>query len=335
MCDIVKQLYSTIIVTNVNDFVFCCIQAYEWSLGGMKFVAMLGIEETSNRERCRVHLCTLEKYLRENPVISDDDFNKMIKLARSLDKGKCVQQCEFAQRRCKETHSMIKKRMDQLKNMLRNPRYAMRNSYTEHGSSIQPLPKEVVKGDSNVGSNVETNEKKDDALKEKTVTPANVAQEMILRKGPKTTQAKHQRDSMHSNGSVDSGISLGDKVQERLAASTAVTVTPPQNSNASEEGIVVLRHPARTAKSIQPISELEPIPSKGEARRTTSLERLDEGFEERGEGDERGEETTSGDSNTPSSQDTQNVDQARTKESEIESREKEDFFSDEDTEQVS
>ncbi|XP_041455647.1 puratrophin-1-like [Lytechinus variegatus] len=304
-------------------------KAYEWSLGGMKFVAMLGIEETSNRERCRVHLCTLEKYLRENPVISDDDFKKMLELARTLDKGKCVQQGEFAQRRCKETHGMIQKRMEQLRNILRNPRFAQRNSYTNGDTQvcIRRTPTDVIKRKSATDS---PNTIPEEVIKP--VTASNVAQE-ILRKGPKTTQTKHQRDSMHSNGSVDSGISVNEKATERLAAAAAAgasagATTGAQQNSTTEDGVVTLRHP-RTCKTIEPIRELEPIPAaKNEVKRTTSLGRLDEGFEEREEECERGEETTSGD--TPTSQETQNTDGAP---KETETREKEDFLSDEDPDQ--
>ncbi|XP_071510052.1 puratrophin-1-like [Diadema antillarum] len=331
-------------------------KAYEWSLGGMKFVAMLGIEETSNRERCRIHLCTLEKYLRENPVVTEKEFARMLQLAKTLDKGKCIQQCEFAQRRCRETYGMIQKRMDQLRNILLNPRFGSQNA-TSDGSgvrmrratsdisrrplsnsqtkAVQPMRiEEGVEQEKTMSESKVPQEKVVEEVsvsQEKVAGTLNVAQE-ILRKGPKTTQTKHQRDSMHSNGSVDSGISVGDKASERIAAAAGVAAPSiaSQPNSATDDGVAVTRHPSRTPKAIQPISELEPIPSQTEVKQTTSLERLDEGFEERVEG-ERGEETTSGDSNAPSSQETQAVEEAVTKETE--NRIKEDFLSDEDTEQ--
>ena len=219
------------------------LQAYEWALAGMKFVAVLGPEENSSRERCRLQLCTLEKYLRDNPVIKEEHFARMQELATNLNQDKCIQQSQFAQKRCQETQTILQKKMDQLRALLvsRRPGSQSRSDQRSSRASLHDVDKSrLVRFDKDVDCE------------------QNTGKSEFFRRSHSVNDPKQHRDSLYSNGSVDSGISVGDK-----------TPTSPSSDGANE---TVKRRPVAT---IRPISELI-----NNERRTQSLERLDEGYEE-------------------------------------------------------
>ena len=166
--------------------------------------------------------------MRENPVITDEHFDKMQNLATNLNQVKCIQQSDFAQKRCQETQSILQKKMDQLRAML----------VSRRPTSAQGRPEQKARRTS---------------LHDMELSGAKAE---LIRRVHNGNDPKQHRDSLYSNGSVDSGISVGDK-----------TPTSPDGSNEP-----VKRKPVAT---IRPISEI--ITSE---RRTMSLERLDEGYEE-------------------------------------------------------
>ena len=178
----------------------------------------------------------------------------MQELATNLNQGKCLQQSHFAHKRCQETQSLLQKKIDQLKAMLvgRRP-----------GSSTRSDPRARSGHRKSLGDIERTRlsvrfDKDPETGDSSSATTSSVKPEQFRRMHSNSDPKQH-RDSLYSNGSVDSGISVGDK-------------TPTSPDGASDPTVARQRRPVAT---IRPISELI-----NNERRTTSLERLDEGYEE-------------------------------------------------------
>ncbi|XP_022092000.1 puratrophin-1-like isoform X3 [Acanthaster planci] len=243
-------------------------KAYEWALDGMKFVAVLGHEKSNTREQCRIQLCTLEKYLRDNPPTAQDDFVEMCKLSKQLGKEQCIQQCDFAKRRCQETHGMMQDKMDKLHGMLRSPRSSSKLGLEWGDRNRTERDETVYERSSSVTFDAAgslTPQKGTQGGGQDSEGPFSKAE--LLRKGSRSAPPKQHRDSLHSNGSVDSGISVGDKILDR----GALPISPTSMDSPNEFSV----RQRKMAALIKPISEIVDT-----GKRTSSLEKLDEGYEE-------------------------------------------------------
>ncbi|XP_038070447.1 puratrophin-1-like isoform X2 [Patiria miniata] len=241
-------------------------KAYEWALDGMKFVAVLGHEKSNTREQCRIQLCTLEKYLRDNPPTTQDTFLEMCKLSKQLGKEQCIQQCDFAKRRCQETGDMIQEKIDKLHSVLRSPRgsFKLRMESVDRGrmsaqdrTLYERSSSATCEGVGSLGHQL----KPIQSGAQDSEGPISKVE--LLRKGSRSAPPKQHRDSLHSNGSVDSGISVGEKILER----GAVPMSPTSADSPSDFSV----RQRKMAALIKPISEIVD---------TRSLEKLDEGYEE-------------------------------------------------------
>ncbi|XP_071785103.1 puratrophin-1-like isoform X4 [Asterias amurensis] len=247
-------------------------KAYAWALDGMKFVALLGHEKSTTREQCRIHLCTLEKYLRDNPPTTQEAFAQMRSLSKQLGKEQCIQQCNFAHQRCQETNKMIQDKIDRLHSVLRGRRSLLKYGSVSKGTEkkqnalYQRSASAIFDGLSSFGLQ-STNRAGKNRLGGALDTDGAPGKQELLRKGSRTTPPKQHRDSLHSNGSVDSGISVGEKVLER----GSLPLSPSSMDSPNEFSV----RQRKMAALIKPISEVV-----GRERETSSLEKLDEGYEE-------------------------------------------------------
>ncbi|CAK8682468.1 unnamed protein product [Clavelina lepadiformis] len=87
-------------------------RAYSWALEGMKFVAMLDMDDCLNFDSCQLLIDKFDLYMKEHPAICDEDFDEILELARRYGNAKCMKQCEFARQKCAETVQLFNKRRD-------------------------------------------------------------------------------------------------------------------------------------------------------------------------------------------------------------------------------
>ncbi|XP_033117221.1 puratrophin-1-like isoform X2 [Anneissia japonica] len=171
----------------------------------MKFVAMLGIEDLNSCEKCIGQEKKIDDYLESHPPITEEQFERMRELSKRLRKQKCLQQCEFAEKRCGESNSLIHKKLLHLQEakeklkLKENEKYALTRTQRQESTPNEKMVR-FTKNSEQSESSSSTNS--DGELFRRTQIK------------PSATPPKH-RDSFHSNVSEDSGISLGDKNNDR------------------------------------------------------------------------------------------------------------------------
>ncbi|XP_018666704.2 puratrophin-1 isoform X1 [Ciona intestinalis] len=87
-------------------------QAYSWALSGMKFMALLNMEDCLTLDACQKMLDKFDDYMKEHPPISKEQFSEMLQLATRYGNVKCLRQCEFAQQKYEETTQLFAKRRE-------------------------------------------------------------------------------------------------------------------------------------------------------------------------------------------------------------------------------
>ncbi|XP_071959000.1 puratrophin-1-like isoform X2 [Antedon mediterranea] len=242
-------------------------KSYEWALGGMKFVAMLGIEEINSCDKCIGQEKKIDDYLEKHPPITEEQFEKMRELSKRLRKQKCLQQCEFAEKRCSESNSLIHKKLLHLQEakeklkLKENEKYALEKR-TQRQQETIPAEKSV-RFNRNEESEVNSGNSSDGELFRRTQIK------------PTTTPPKH-RDSFHSNVSEDSGISIGDKNIDRT-----LNITQERNDESINKTAIETQSPSMSGQTIEE-----------EKVETTSDVKVDEGYVEK-DTEEEVEETKS------------------------------------------
>uniref|UniRef100_H2ZAY4 Uncharacterized protein n=1 Tax=Ciona savignyi TaxID=51511 RepID=H2ZAY4_CIOSA len=87
-------------------------KAYSWALNGMKFMALLNMEECLSLEACQKMLDKFDDYMKQHQPISQEQFNDILQLATCYGNVKCLRQCEFAQQKYEETTRLFTKRRE-------------------------------------------------------------------------------------------------------------------------------------------------------------------------------------------------------------------------------
>ncbi|XP_066289442.1 pleckstrin homology domain-containing family G member 4B-like isoform X3 [Branchiostoma lanceolatum] len=95
-------------------------KAYEWALEGMKFVALMNMEECHSLRGCDTLMHDLDTYLRDHPPIPQEKFDRMAALANKLDNQKCMEQCKFARTKCRETEQLVERKQAALRKAKQN-----------------------------------------------------------------------------------------------------------------------------------------------------------------------------------------------------------------------
>ncbi|XP_071816180.1 uncharacterized protein [Apostichopus japonicus] len=216
-------------------------KAYEWALSGMKLAASFAQDNSLSLDTFKNHKTRLEEILKDYPPFDDGLTATLTNYARDLQQTEFFHQYELVEEKCKETHLMISQQLDAINKSL---------SMHEPKKTEKPLEDETdptleTRSENNASSTVQ-----DEARS--TVQDETILNNEARTEGKTFTKGKEVRDrreitpktridvnmrypdSLHSNFSIDSGISLTERNQTRLvgdASETASIVPPSCDSN--------------------------------------------------------------------------------------------------------
>lgn len=94
------------------DWLSLCLQAYGWSLEGMRHLAGISMEECTLPDKCQAVIGCLEDYHRQHPPIPDGHFQEMKAVAGELRGERGLRQWSFAWSKCQETKKMFDRKME-------------------------------------------------------------------------------------------------------------------------------------------------------------------------------------------------------------------------------
>ena len=91
------------------------LQAYEWALDAMKYVASMKLDKDMAITEINELRVSLDKYMKEHPAVDEDTFGMMHNLAGKLQNDKLKEKCAMAKSRCLETDKLLRVRRSTLR----------------------------------------------------------------------------------------------------------------------------------------------------------------------------------------------------------------------------
>ncbi|KAI8502037.1 Pleckstrin y domain containing, G (with RhoGef domain) member [Branchiostoma belcheri] len=235
-------------------------KAYEWALEGMKFVALMNMEECHSLRGCDSLMHDLDTYLRDHPPIPQDKFDRMAALANKLDNQKCMEQCKFARTKCRETEQLVERKQAALRKAKQN---------LEGSKSEKPRRRTVASGEETrlVVTRTVDAQPKEDNIEEESTSSSSSNTQRVAKKAETRDSIKRVVAKMNSAGSTDSrDTSSSERTDEgfvegeSLDASVISGSCPvsPISNVASPDNHSVKSEPTPSATTSTPVGGARP-----------------------------------------------------------------------------
>nr|XP_006825855.1 PREDICTED: puratrophin-1-like [Saccoglossus kowalevskii] len=222
-------------------------QASDWAQLSMKYLVVLDMDGCVSREDCQQLRKKLEQHLRQHPVITEEQFLKMRKLADKHNYAKCLDVINEVQERCRDTEQLVNRKiksLERLKEQLRLDKVKKKlcDEYRELDMRDRVRPDQrTPKGE---------NMRRHTTAKSEGASPKSVCSD---------SRHKYRDSSLGSSASEDSGISENNrttpkKTQRRSSESNV-------KSNSSTPDHSVLRRIVKGRSSVSPRHTVSATPS--------------------------------------------------------------------------
>ncbi|XP_070574210.1 puratrophin-1-like isoform X4 [Ptychodera flava] len=234
----------------VEDFLSLYTQlshVEDWVEVSVKHLAMMSVEDSSTREGCEKLQKDLEQFQCKHPIITQEQFDTIEKLAIKVKKEECQEELANIRSRCKDIEQLLQKKLNSLENLreqFKSERAKQRLEIVDEQREgevseqqcLEDVTEEVRTGrtenqiSKDEGSDKSTNEKKVQKSRDSSLGSSASEDSGISENNNKTTPnrtSKSRSPSESDQTSADTGVDITENVIRKKTKGKASTLPDP------------------------------------------------------------------------------------------------------------